>query len=187
MGRLINILIAICCMAMLAGCAGPPKVDQRFVQALTAPYLLDSGDRLRIVVFNQPSLSNTYAVDASGFIAVPLIGDVQARGLTTRDLEEIIAAKLRAGYLREPSVTVQVDTYRPFFIMGEVRAPGQYPYVAGLTARTAVAIGGGFSPRAVQDVVVISRQIDGTIVEARVPADHPVRPGDTVFVIERWF
>lgn len=186
MGRLFTCLV-VCSLALLAACAGPPKVDQRFVQALTAPYLLDSGDRLRIVVFNQPSLSNTYAVDASGFISVPLIGDVQARGQTTSDLEAAIAGRLRAGYLREPSVTVQVDTYRPFFIMGEVRAPGQYPYVAGLTARTAVAIGGGFSPRAVQDVVVISRQIDGTIVEARVPADHPVRPGDTIYVIERWF
>jgi polysaccharide export outer membrane protein len=186
MGRLFTCLL-VCSLAALSACAGPPKVDQRFVQALTAPYLLDSGDRLRIVVFNQPSLSNTYTVDASGFISVPLIGDVQARGQTTGDLETTIAARLRAGYLREPSVTVQVDTYRPFFIMGEVRAPGQYPYVAGLTARTAVAIGGGFSPRAVQDVVVISRQIDGTIVEARVPADHPVRPGDTIYVLERWF
>jgi polysaccharide biosynthesis/export protein len=186
MGR-FSLVFALICLALLAGCAGPPKVDQRFVQALTAPYTLDSGDRLRIVVFDQPTLTNTYSVNASGYLSMPLIGDVQARGLTTSDLENAIAGQLRAGFLREPSVSVQIETYRPFFIMGEVRAPGQYAFVSGLTARTAVAIGGGFSPRATRDVVVISRQIDGTIVEARVPVDHPVRPGDTVSVLERWF
>ena len=177
----------IACLALLAGCAQQPKVDERFVEALNAPYRRDAGDRLRIVVFDQPNLSNTYAVDDSGNVSMPLIGDVRARGLTTQQLEGAVTAQLGDGFLRNPSVSVQVDTYRPFFILGEVGAPGQYPYVAGLTAMTAVAIGGGFTSRAVRDMVQISRKYNGTIVEARIPIDHPIRPGDTVTVIERWF
>ena len=184
--RRINV-VGLVCMALLTGCASQPKVDERFVMALSAPYRLDAGDQLRVVVFDQPDLSNTYAVDDSGNIAMPLIGDVTARGLTTQELQASVTAHLRDGFLRNPSVSVQVDTYRPFFILGEVGAPGQYPYVAGLTARTAVAIGGGYTTRAVRDMVQISRQYDGTIVEARIPIDHPIRPGDTVYVLERWF
>lgn len=184
--RAFNLLV-VACLAILAGCANPPKVDERFVEALSAPYRLDAGDKLRVVVFDQPNLTNTYAVDDSGNVSMPLIGDVAARGKTTQELERAVAARLRDGYLRNPSVSVQIDTYRPFFILGEVGAPGQYPYVAGLTARTAVAIGGGFTSRAVQNMVQISRQYNGTIVEARIPIDHPIRPGDTVTVIERWF
>ncbi len=175
------------CLSALASCASPPKVDQRFVEALNAPYRLDAGDKLRIVVFDQPTLTNTYSVADSGSIAMPLIGSVAARGLTTQQLEAAVTNRLSQGFFRNPSVSVQVDTYRPFFILGEVGAPGQYPYVAGLTARNAIAIGGGFTPRATQTMVQVSRNYNGTIVEARVPIDHPIRPGDTIYVLERWF
>ncbi|MEJ8573728.1 polysaccharide biosynthesis/export family protein [Microbaculum marinum] len=180
-------LIAIIALLVLSGCASQPKVDERFVEALNAPYRLDAGDRLRVVVFEQPDLTNTYIVDAAGNLSMPLIGDVRARYLTTPELEQAITAQLRNGFLRNPSVSVQVDTYRPFFILGEVNQPGQYPYVAGLTAQTAVAVGGGFTARATRDMVRISRQYNGTIVEARIPIDHPIRPGDTIYVLERWF
>lgn len=183
----VSFLFVLLGLAALAGCASPPKVDQRFVQSLTAPYRLDSGDRLRIVVFDQPNLTNSYAVDSSGYVSMPLIGDVEARGRTTREIETEVTRSLGNGFLRNPSVSVQVDAYRPFFILGEVNAPGQYPYVAGLTAKTAAAIGGGFTPRAVQHMVQVSRKYDGTIVEARVPIDHPIQPGDTIYVLERWF
>jgi polysaccharide export outer membrane protein len=93
------------------------------------PYTLDSGDRLRIVVFGQEGLTNSYAVDASGHIAMPLIGSVLARGATTDELSRRIADKLRQGYIREPHVAVEIEAYRPFFILGEVTQPGQYPYV----------------------------------------------------------
>jgi len=95
---------------------------------LEGAYTLDSGDRLRIVVFGQEGLTNSYAVDASGHIAMPLIGSVLARGLTTDELSRRIADKLRQGFIREPHVAVEIEAYRPFFILGEVTQPGQYPY-----------------------------------------------------------
>jgi len=150
-------------------------------------YQLDSGDRLRIVVFGQDGLTNSYAVDASGHIAMPLIGSVSARGLTTDQLAHSIADKLRDGYIREPHVAVEVEAYRPFFILGEVTQPGQYPYVANMTAETAVAIAGGFGPRASRQSVVLIRNFNGQQMRMAVPLSYPLRPGDTINVQERWF
>jgi polysaccharide biosynthesis/export protein len=151
------------------------------------PYTLDSGDRLRIVVFGQDGLSNTYIVDASGKITMPLIGAVSARGCTTGQLARAIADRLRNGYVREPHVAIEVETYRPFFILGEVLAPGQYPYVPNMTVETAVAIAGGFTPRAYRYDFVVSRSSMGVTARQKVPLIAPVRPGDTVTVSERWF
>jgi len=152
-----------------------------------APYTLDAGDKLRVVVFGQEGLSNSYAVDASGHITMPLIGAVQARARSTESLSRAIAEKLKNGYIREPHVAVEIDTYRPFFILGEVTAPGQYPYVANMTTETAVAIAGGFSPRADKRKVILTRQVDGTSYRGPAPLTFPVRPGDTIVVAERWF
>jgi protein involved in polysaccharide export with SLBB domain len=151
------------------------------------PYTLDSGDRLRVVVFGQDGLSNSYLVDASGHIAMPLIGSVSARGLTTDGLSSRIAERLRQGFVREPHVAVEVEAYRPFFILGEVTQPGQYPYVADMTAETAVAIAGGFGPRAYRQTVVLTRTVNGRQTRMTVPTSYPLRPGDTVNVQERWF
>jgi polysaccharide export outer membrane protein len=151
------------------------------------PYTLDSGDRLRVVVFGQENLSNSYSVDAGGFITMPLIGAVPARDRTTAALASAIAAKLRNGYVREPHVAVEIEAYRPFFILGEVTAPGQYPYVANMTAETAVAIAGGFTPRAWKKTVEVSRPEHGELYRGKVPLVSPVRPGDTIVVSERWF
>jgi len=150
-------------------------------------YTLDSGDKLRVVVFGQDGLTNSYSVDAGGSITMPLIGAVPARGLTTAELSAAIGARLRQGFIREPHVAVEIETYRPFFILGEVTFPGQYPYVANMTVETAVAIAGGFTPRAYHSQVVISRMVGGQTVRATVPAGTPVRPGDTITVSERWF
>ena len=119
-------------------------------------YRLDAGDRLRVVVYGQDGLTNTYAIDAGGAITMPLIGSVPTRGRTTAGLAAEISAKLRNGYLREPSVAVEIEAYRPFFILGEVAAPGQYPYVPNMSVESAVAIAGGFSPRARRDRVTLS-------------------------------
>ncbi len=151
------------------------------------PYTLDSGDRLRVVVFGQDGLSNSYLVDASGHIAMPLIGSVSARGLTTDGLSSRIAERLRQGFVREPHVAVEVEAYRPFFILGEVTQPGQYPYVADMTAETAVAIAGGFGPRAYRQTVVLTRTVNGRQTRMTVPTSYPLRPGDTINVQERWF
>ena len=151
------------------------------------PYLLDSGDRLRIVVFGQQNLSNTYAVDASGRIAMPLIGSVAARGLTPPQLAQSVAMSLRRGFMRDPSVTVEVVAYRPFFILGEVNTPGQYAYVAHMTVETAVAIAGGYGPRGSKGEVLISRTVRGVPTTFRAPVTFQIRPGDTIRVKERWF
>jgi polysaccharide biosynthesis/export protein len=173
--------------APLYNAAAPPAPAP--VPAMTAqsPYTLDSGDRLRIVVFGQDGLTNSYLVDASGHIAMPLIGSVMAKGATTDQLSARIAEKLRDGYIREPHVAVEVEAYRPFFILGEVTAPGQYPYIANMTAETAVAIAGGFAPRAVRQSVVLIRTYNGQQMRMTVPLGYQLRPGDTINVQERWF
>jgi polysaccharide export outer membrane protein len=151
------------------------------------PYTLDTGDRLRVVVFGQDGLSNSYIIDASGRIALPLIGTVSARGCTTGQLARAIADRLRNGYVREPHVAIEVESYRPFFILGEVLAPGLYPYVPNMTVETAVAIAGGFTPRAYRYDFVVSRSSMGVTARQKVPLIAPMRPGDTLTVSERWF
>jgi polysaccharide export outer membrane protein len=150
-------------------------------------YTLDSGDKLRVVVFGQDGLTNSYSVDAGGSITMPLIGAVKARGLTTSELSAAITARLRQGYIRDPAVAVEVESYRPFFILGEVTYPGQYPYVANMTVETAVAIAGGYSPRAFRQQVELTRTVRGQMIRSTVPVTTPVQPGDTISVSERWF
>jgi polysaccharide export outer membrane protein len=151
------------------------------------PYHLDAGDRLRVVVFGQEGLTNTYLISAGGTITMPLIGPVPARGHTPQGLAADIGARLRKGFIREPSVAVEVETYRPFFILGEVQAPGQYPYVPNMTAESAVAIAGGFSPRARKDSVTLTHADASGTSRTTVPPGTPISPGDTVLVGERWF
>jgi polysaccharide biosynthesis/export protein len=150
-------------------------------------YRLDAGDRLRVVVYGQEGLTNTYAIDAGGAITLPLIGSVAARGRTPAGLAAEISAKLRNGYIREPSVAVEIESYRPFFILGEVQAPGQYPYVPNMSVESAVAIAGGFSPRARRDSVTLTHTDASGPMRVVVPLGTPLSPGDTVQVGERWF
>jgi polysaccharide export outer membrane protein len=150
-------------------------------------YRLDAGDRLRVVVYGQEGLTNSYAVDAGGSITMPLIGAVSARGLTPAELAAAIAARLRNGYIREPYVAAEIEAYRPFFILGEVAAPGQYPFVPNMSVESAVAIAGGFSPRAKRDRVTITHTDARGTLRTVVPLGTPLNPGDTVVVGERWF
>jgi polysaccharide export outer membrane protein len=131
--------------------------------------------------------TNTYAIDAGGGITLPLIGRVTARGMTPAGLADSITARLRKGYIREPSVAVEIESYRPFFILGEVAAPGQYPYVPNMSVEAAVAIAGGFSPRARRDQVMLTHPVHGGLYRATVPLGTPLSPGDTITVGERWF
>jgi polysaccharide export outer membrane protein len=151
------------------------------------PYHLDAGDRLRVVVYGQEGLTNTYSISAGGTITMPLIGAVPARGRTPQGLAAEITARLRNGFIREPSVAVEIESYRPFFILGEVQAPGQYPYVPNMTAESAVAIAGGFSPRARKDRVTITHSDASGTSRVIMPPGTPISPGDTVLVGERWF
>ncbi len=171
----------------LGGCASYSPPSRAFHEATIQPYRLDSGDQLRITVFEQTSLTNTYSVDQAGYIAFPLVGAIPARGRTLQELEGIIAAKLRQGYLRDPDVSIEVARYRPIFIMGEVGQPGQYSYVPGMTVQHAVAVAGGFTSRANQSTVDVTRQINGEIMSGRVPVSDPILAGDTIYVRERLF
>jgi polysaccharide export outer membrane protein len=155
--------------------------------AYDAAYRLDAGDKLRVVVYGQEGLTNTYAIDAGGSITMPLIGAVPARGRTPAGLASEITGRLRNGYIRDPSVAVEIESYRPFFILGEVAAPGQYPYVPNMSVESAVAIAGGFSPRARRDMVTLTHTDGGGSSRVVVPLGTPLNPGDTVLVGERWF
>jgi len=171
--------------------AGPAPVAVAYAEPapprLDAAYQLDTGDKLRVVVYGQESLTNTYAIDAGGSITMPLIGAVPARGSTPAGLAADISAKLRRGFIREPSVAVEVEAYRPFFILGEVAAPGQYPYVPNMTVESAVAIAGGFAPRALRDRVTVTHTDGAGTARYVVPPGTSISPGDTVLVGERWF
>ncbi|UFX42214.1 polysaccharide export protein [Bradyrhizobium sp. 41S5] len=193
------------CMGRTSPVAGDPALDSMAYEqpAFAAPapmavayadpaptreaYNLGPGDRLRVVVYGQEGLTNSYAIDAAGAITMPLIGSVPARGRTPARLASEITARLRNGFIREPSVAVEIETYRPFFILGEVAAPGQYPYVPNMTVESAVAIAGGFSPRARRDQVTLTHTDASGAGRFIVPLGTPIGPGDTVFVGERWF
>jgi polysaccharide biosynthesis/export protein len=170
----------------------PAPIPAAYASSPTSPqhdaaYRLDAGDKLRVVVYGQEGLTNTYAIDAGGAITMPLIGAVPARGRTPAGLAAEIAGRLRHGYIRDPSVAVEIESYRPFFILGEVAAPGQYPYVPNMTVESAVAIAGGFSPRAKRDQVTLTHTGDSGAMRMVVPLGTPLGPGDTVLVSERWF
>jgi polysaccharide export outer membrane protein len=170
---------------MVSGCATYQPVDEAFHKVLTQQYLLDAGDSVRITVFEQAELTKSYSVDKAGNIAFPLIGSVPARGRTTRQVEADIASRLKSGYIRDPDVSAEIDRYRPFFIMGEVGSSGQYVYVPGMTVQNAIAIAGGFSARAYQGNADITRQVNGQVLNGRVPLSDPIMPGDTIYIRER--
>ena len=174
-----------------AEATGRPLKQQGYVvedrSARQGPYKLDTGDKLRVFVYGQPNLSRLYNVDQSGSISVPLIGNIRARGLTTPALEGAIRSRLSQGLVRDPQVTVDVQQNRPFFILGEVRQPGQFPYVTGMTVEMAVAIAGGYGDRANERKARLSRRVGGTTEVVDVPPDVELEPGDTIYVYERFF
>lgn len=152
-----------------------------------AEYTLGAGDRVAVKVFRHDDLSGEFEVDGSGRITMPLIGPIEALGLTARQVEAIVVDRLRPDYLKNPRVGVQVLTYRPFYIIGEVKAPGGYPFVNGLTVVQAVALAGGFTYRAKDDEFLIQRANDPAGIKRRASRADPVLPGDIVEVPERFF
>ncbi|MEB2844065.1 polysaccharide biosynthesis/export family protein [Endobacterium cereale] len=183
----IALVAALAAATMLGACSTYQPAPKSFQEATIQPYRLDSGDRLRVSVFEQTGLSNTYTVDQAGYISFPLIGQVAARGQTMVALEGAIAAKLKQGYLRDPDVTIEMDRYRPVFVMGEVGRPGQYSYVPGMTAQNAIAIAGGFTPRGNQRDIDVTRKINGRSITGRTSISSAMLAGDTIYVRERLF
>ena len=182
-----SVIQAMLAVLVVTGCSSYRPTPAAFHEMLDQPYRLGAGDRLRVTVYEQDALTNTYSVDQSGSISFPLVGAIPVRGHTTQQIEATIAAKLRDGYLLDPDVSAEVDRYRPIFVMGEVGAAGQYSYVPGLTVQKAIAIAGGFSDRAYQANVDITRDINGKVMTGRVLTSDPLLPGDTVYVRERLF
>jgi polysaccharide export outer membrane protein len=148
-------------------------------------YRLGASDALKVTVFDEPDLSGTFSVDGGGRVALPLIGEVGVGGLTLREAEALIAGRLADGYLKHPRVALEVANYRPFYILGEVRNPGQYPFAEGMTVMKAVALAGGFTYRADEDDVEITPV--GSRDAREVVPGAPVMPGDTVRIGERFF
>ena len=178
---------ALVALLVLAGCSRikdlPPVPE-----AGDAAYRLGVSDQVRLLTFGEESLSETFRVNDGGNIALPLLGPVRARGLTTDELSRAIAGELtRRGLIRDASVAVEVVEYRPVFVLGEVNRPGQYPYQPGMTVLSVAAVAGGFTYRAVQDQAAVVRLVDGRPVEGRANPLTVLRPGDVVTVYERVF
>lgn len=150
-------------------------------------YKIGAGDRLTIRVAGEADLTGEYLVDGAGNISMPYVQTVAAAGTTASQLESMIAERLRRGYLRDPKVSVQVTTLRPFYILGEVTTAGSYAYQPGMTVQNAIAIAGGYGPRADQKLVLVTRKNATGTDTFRVPVTTQVYPGDIIYVRERWF
>ena len=150
-------------------------------------YRLGPGDKIRLIVFGEESLSGQFVVSGNGKVSLPLVGDVSAASLTVGEFQEEVVAALRQGYLKEPRVSAEVLTYRPFYILGEVNKPGEYPYSSGLTVLNAVATAGGFTYRAQTKRVYIRRHSETEEKPYDLGSETPVSPGDTIRIGERFF
>lgn len=181
-----TIIIALFLVGLVTGCSN--QLAAPVTVAAAEPYRLDNGDQLRITVFGQETMSGEFVVDGSGHISMPLIEQVEARGRTAQELEGHIADRLSSEKLLvNPSVSVQILTYRPFFILGEVAQPGEYVFTEGMTVLTAVAKAGGFTYRADDDDFSITRNTGAEILEESAQRNTPVKPGDVVYVHQRVF
>jgi protein involved in polysaccharide export with SLBB domain len=153
----------------------------------TKGYALGAGDKVRITVYNEPDLSGEYEVNGQGVLSVPLIGQVAVIGKTTFEVQALLTQRYGKDYLVNPSVTVEVMNYRPFFILGEVNHPGSYPYQNGMTVINAVALAGGYTARANHDRIKVKHSSDKSSEGLDVKEDTTVLPGDVIEVAERFF
>jgi len=184
-GRLSFLLSVWLVVAACSGVQFDPPTDQP--QELSNHYVLGAGDQVRVLVFGQEELSGEFSVNADGSVALPLVGAVAAAGKTPNALESDIAMALSPDYVRDPQVSVEVLRYRPYFIMGEVKAPGSYPYMSGLDVQSAVAVAGGYTYRAKKTFVLLTRSAGGRKERREVQPDTPILPGDVIEVPERFF
>jgi len=180
----VNRFVAMALLCVLAGLAGPQPATAQTDNS----FRLGSGDRIRVTVFGNEDLSGEFEVDGTGRVSLPLIQSVQAKGLTLAELEQAITDRLKPDFLKDPRVSIDVLNYRPFYIIGEVKQPGSYPYVHGMTVWNAVAMAGGFSYRAKKSEVEIKRGGDNAQTAWQdADPDTVVFPGDVIRVPERFF
>jgi polysaccharide export outer membrane protein len=179
-------LFLVLLLVPLAGCALNARSATYLVQT-KGPYALDTGDVVRVTVYGEAEMTKSYRVDDGGAVSLPLVGSVPVRGLTTQMAAASITASLADGYIREPSVAVEIDTYRPFFIQGAIKGGGQFPYVYGMTVRAAISTAGGFSDTADRSRAILYRRQGKEMAKGTVDLDFPIYPGDTIVISERWF
>jgi protein involved in polysaccharide export with SLBB domain len=175
-------------VALAQGAGGTDTATSTASASTSSDYRLGAGDKLRIMVFGEESLSGEFLVPGgAGTLSFPLVGDVQASGLSVAELQAQLLTKLKDGYLKDPHVSIEVLNYRPFYILGEVMKPGQYSYTNGLTVLNAVATANGFTYRANTHKVYIKRPNAPKEVEYELKTTTPVEPGDTIRIAERFF
>jgi polysaccharide export outer membrane protein len=171
-------------LALQACAASPPPL----VDTPVYPYRLGSGDTIRLIVFGEDPISGQYRVNDEGTIALPLVGNIRAAGLTTAELQTALAGELaRRNLLRAPSVSAEVVAFRPIFVLGEVAKPGQYAYQPGMSVLTAVALAGGFTYSANKERAVVQRAEGDRTVEGIASRQDRVHPGDIITIRERYF
>jgi protein involved in polysaccharide export with SLBB domain len=188
--RVLVCIVVLAVALQLSGCAGASLNEaeqQALAHAATAAPKVQPGDRIKVVVFGEDKLSGDYDIDQSGQISLPLAGTVEAKGLTQAELEQALAKKLRSEYLKNPKVTVTITSLQPYYVVGEVGKPGEFPYRSGLNVLTAIAIAGGPTYRASRSAVKIQRRGETTMTEYPISASVPVLPGDVISVPERYF
>lgn len=185
-----SIMMLVLASGMVSGCttsSAPPLPMNSAASKPVGEYKLGLGDKLRVNVFNERDLSGEYQVSGGGVITMPLIGDIQTVGLTARELEKALVAKYQGGFLTNPSISVEVFSFRPFFVLGEVERPGSYPTQEGITLLGAIATSGGFTYRANTKRVFLRRANEQTEYEVDPSQPVQVGPGDVVRVGERHF
>ncbi len=194
-GTVIRVLVAGALAFSTAACetvASDPEPANLAATAAVAAvepaeFRLAAGDKLRVTVFGEDKLTGEYPIDVGGYVSMPLAGSVKAAGLTKVELEKALASKLRGEYLRDPKVTVEIATFRPFYILGEVEKPGEYPYKSGLNVMSAMAVAGGPTYRASNSKILIQRGGVGAFQEVALSPTVQIYPGDLVRVPERFF
>ena len=184
----VKIAIVAAALSLASACASSGCRDTGLEPGDARPiitYRLGADDEVRVIVFGEENLSGEYTVSGQGIIALPLIGDVEATGKTLAEFEDAVEHALKQGYINDPRVSAQVLNYRPYYILGEVNSPAQYPFVEGLSVQNAVAIAGGFTYRANQCRVHIRRADTGSESVYALTPDTLVQPGDTIRIPER--
>lgn len=188
---MLRTVLGLACLAgllTLVGCGSYEPSQQPTTSVVaSAPYILRPTDQVRVQVYNESSVTGEYAIDSAGFISVPLAGRIKAAGLTTLALEKSIAAKLNRGILKDAGVNVQVSGYSPFYIRGEVKKPGEFPYRPGMTVADAVALAGGYTYRANETKIFVRPAGVAQEHIYTLDTDAPVSPGDNIRIPERFF
>jgi polysaccharide export outer membrane protein len=192
LGLLLAVVVAGCSAVSAVGINDAAGVPSSYASAVpvrgsAGPYVLGPGDRIRLKVYSDDQMSGEYEVDSTGFVSIPLVGEVKAAGMTTRQLERAVAARMQGKLAQKPEVNIEIAAYAPFYIYGEVKKAGEYPYRPGLTLADAIATAGGLTYRADEDRIAIRHA--GTRTEQVVRLGVPVRihPGDNIRVTERIF